>query len=124
MKKNKQKTMYTIDWASQEIWKKEVISKEFIKHLTEIEVQELVENDNTQLGIISERDRIEWIQKEESFTFWDSKIKNHICEKITKDEDDYFVGCDYEEFKGEYFFVASLWKMIKGKEFIILEHYH
>lgn len=125
MNENKQKITYTINWDSKEIWKKEVISKKFSKHLTESEVQELLKNKDTQIGIISERDVIEWVPKDENLILWNDKINHHICEKITQDDDDYFVGCEYEDFKGGYFYIASLWKMLEEKEeLIILEHYH
>ncbi|WP_298547749.1 hypothetical protein [uncultured Aquimarina sp.] len=124
MKTHQENTKYLMNWDSKKIWKEEIISKEFIKYLKEIEVNELIINKDTQLGIISERDVIDWIAKEENENFWNNSMKNHICEKIIKDDDDYFVGCDYEDFKGGYFFVASLWKMKKGENLIILEHYH
>lgn len=113
-----------MNWDSKKIWKEEVISNEFVKHLQEAEVDKLILNKDTQLGIISERNVIDWIKKEENESFWNDNMKHHICEKIIKDDDDYFVGCDYEDFKGGYFFVASLWKMEKGENLIILEHYH
>ncbi|WP_299223803.1 hypothetical protein [uncultured Aquimarina sp.] len=124
MKTQNENTKYLMNWDSKKIWKEEIISKEFIKYLKEAEVDELMLNKDTQLGIISERDVIDWIEKEENESFWNDSMKHHICEKIIKDDDDYFVGCDYEDFKGGYFFVASLWKMEKGENLIILEHYH
>ncbi|WP_299260885.1 hypothetical protein [uncultured Aquimarina sp.] len=124
MKTHKENTKYLMNWDSKKIWKEEVISKKFIKYLKEAEVNELIKNKDTQLGIISERDIIDWLEKGENDNFWNNKMKQHICEKIIKDDDDYFVGCDYEDFKGRYFFVASLWKMEKGDNLIILEHYH
>jgi len=124
VKIHKENTKYLMNWDSKKIWKEEVISNEFVKHLQEAEVDKLILNKDTQLGIISERNVIDWIKKEENESFWNDSMKNHICEKIIKDDDDYFVGCDYEDFKGGYFFVASLWKMEKGENLIILEHYH
>ncbi|WP_027394069.1 hypothetical protein [Aquimarina latercula] len=124
MKVSKENTKYLMNWDSKKIWKEEIISKEFIKYLKEKEVYELIKDKNTQLGIISERDIINWIEKKENQNFWEDKMEQHICEKIIKDDDDYFVGCDYEDFKDGYFFVASLWKIEKGENLIILEHYH
>ncbi len=124
MKIHSKNTKYLMNWDSKKIWKEEIISKKFIKYLKEEEIDELMKNENTQLGIISERDIIDWLQKEENESFWYNKMKNHVCEKIIKDEDDYFIGCDYEDFSAGYFFVASLWQMEKGENLIILEHYH
>ncbi|WP_378176432.1 hypothetical protein [Aquimarina sp. SS2-1] len=124
MKRQEENAKYLMNWDSKKIWKEEVISKKFIKYLTEIEVDKLIEKKDTQLGVISERDIIDWLDKKENKSFWNQKMKGHICEKIIKDDDDYFVGCDYEDFKNGYFFVASLWKMKKGEDLIILEYYH
>ncbi|MDH7444193.1 hypothetical protein [Aquimarina sp. 2201CG14-23] len=113
-----------MNWDSKKVWKEEVISKQFIKYLKETEVHKLIKDKETQLGVISERDIINWLDKEENEDFWNQEMEHHICEKIIKDDDDYFVGCDYEDFKNAYFFVASLWKTEKGGDLIILEHYH
>jgi len=121
---NKENVKYTMSWDSRRIWKEEIISKEFIKYLNEKEIEELLKDSNPQLGIISERDIIDWLDKEENQTFWKNKMKKHICEKIIQEDDDYFVGCDYDDFKNGYFFVASLWKMEKGENLILLEYYH
>ncbi|MFD2565607.1 hypothetical protein [Aquimarina rubra] len=124
MKEEKENTKYLMNWDSKKIWKEEIISKKFIKYLKEPEVKEFISEEGCQLGVISERDIIDWVDKEENLNFWNSKMKDHICEKIIKDDDDYFVGCDYEDFKNGYFFVASLWKTKKGENLIILEYYH
>ncbi|MGY3794195.1 hypothetical protein [Aquimarina litoralis] len=124
MKTTKENIKYLMNWDSKRIWKEETISKKFVKYLKEKEVEKLISDNKTQLGIISERDVIDWIDQEENDSFWHNEMKKHICEKIIKDDDDYFVGCDYEDFEGSYFFVASLWKMEKGENLIILEHYH
>jgi len=123
LKENKKDTTYKINWDSKEIWKEKIIAKKFIKHLTEKAVKKLLENKDTKIGIVSERDSIEWIKKNENENLWETKIKNHICEKITQEDNDYFVGCDYEDFKSGYFYVASLWEMMEGKNLIILEYY-
>ncbi|MHA7057957.1 hypothetical protein ACWGOQ_0012100 [Aquimarina sp. M1] len=123
MKEEKENIKYLMNWDSKKIWKEEIISKEFVKYLNEAEVNKLVKKEGSQIGIISERDIIDWLDKGENLDFWNYKMRHHICEKIIKDEDDYFVGCDYGDFKGGYFYVASLWKKQKGENLIILEHY-
>jgi len=124
VEEDKNNIKYVINWDSREIQKEEIISKEFIKYLKEKEVHKFIKQNNLQLGIVSERDVIHWLPEDENQNYWDTKIRNHICEKIIKDEDDYFVGCEYDDFKGSYFFVASLWKTTIGGDLIILEHYH
>ena len=113
-----------MNWDSKKIWKEEIISKKFVKYLKENEVKNLIEKNDIQLGVISERDNIHWHDKDENLSFWNEKMKHHICENIIKDDDEYFVGCDYDDFGSAYFFVASLWKMEEGKDLVILEHYH
>ncbi|MBQ4821087.1 hypothetical protein [Aquimarina sp. MMG016] len=124
MKVKKEDIKYVVNWSAKKIRREEIISKKFVKYLNEKEVHKLIKEEDTQLGIISERDIIDWLEKEKNIGLWNDKIQNHICEQIIKDDDDYFVGCEYEDFKGGYFFVASLWKMKQGDNLIILEHYH
>ena len=119
-----QNIKYLMNWDSKKIWKEEVISREFVKYLLEKEIFDFIKNNDPLIGIISERDIIEWLDEKENLDFWNKKMEHHICENIIKDDDDYFVGCDYNDFKKEYFFVASLWKMKKGEDLIILEYYH
>lgn len=118
-------TRYLINWNTQKIWKEEIISDEFIKHLEEQEIFNLIKEKNIRIGIISQRDVIEWIDVSEHENFWKNRIQGHICEKIFKEDDDFMIGCDYEDFKGRYFYVASLWSLSgKNKRSIILEYYH
>ncbi|KAA1248128.1 hypothetical protein [Aquimarina sp. RZ0] len=113
-----------MNWNSKKIWKEEIISQKFIKHLKETEVSELLEKEDIQIGVISERDTIDWLEKEENQDFWNARMQHHICENIIEDDDDFYIGCDYNDFKGAYFFVPSLWKSKDTKKIIILEYYH
>ncbi len=113
-----------MNWETVRVWKEETISNQFVKYLKEEETLQLFRKKHTLLGVISERGIIQWVDKSETKDFWEDKIQHHICEEVIKDDDDYFVKCEYEDFTSRYFFVASLWKTIDDKDLIILEHYH
>ncbi len=125
MSKKKKEVKYIMNWESQKVYKQETISSKFVKFLKEEEVAALISEQDTQLGIISERNSIDWIDPKENNELWEDSVQQHICEKILiDDDDDHFVRCEYNEFKGNYFYVASLWQLHNKKNLIILEHYH
>lgn len=124
MELTKLETTYKLNWNTKKIRKEEIISNQFIKFLKEVEVKNLIQKENPQIGIVKERNTINWMDKKDNEDLWSDRIQDHICENIIKDDDDYFPKCEHSDFDGGYFYMASLWEIAKGEKLIVLEYYY
>lgn len=106
---------YFLDHKSKMIYKKSIISHEKITDLNENEVLELIKNEDIQLCIHSEQNKLDWIEKNMTDGILE-RIKNHINHWDNQK--------DFTEFESGYCYFAELWKMGDGEKLILLYYRH
>ncbi len=104
---------YFFDHKSNTIYKESIISRKKITNLDEEEVFALIKNDNVQLCIHTEQNKLDWINETSLIV---KKLKNHINSWDNEKS--------LSEFENGYCYFAELWKMKHGKKLVLLHYRH
>jgi len=104
---------YFFDQKSNTIYKESIISRKKITNLNEKEVLTLIENENAQVCIHSEQNKLDWIDNTNLIV---QKLRNHINSWDNEKS--------FSEFENGYCYFAELWKMKYGEKLILLYYRH
>lgn len=107
---------FYLNTKSHEIWSRTVWCRRYVRDLGPAEVESIILNDNPEILINAEADKLSRIPDANVQAFWESDLKGHVA----KYEDDF----DLEDFENGYCYAVQLWKARGGKNVLVLRYHH
>ncbi len=107
---------FYLNSKSREIWSRTVWCRCYVEDLDHAEVESVILNDNPEIFINAEADRLSRVPDDNVLSFWESDLKGHVAE--------YDDGVDLCDFENGYCYAVQLWKAKGGKKVLVLRYYH
>jgi len=101
----------------QAIWNENgYVTNNKISYPTLPEIKQLLKSDKIQFVVANVGDRLQWIPKSDTYTFWKNKVQINLIENP-----EHII---LDLLPNEFGYLASHWKTDGGLDIILLEMYH